>query len=137
MGLDVEALRDSFELVAERSPALAHRFYEILFARYPAAKPLFRRNTPAKQEEMLTRALVAVLEHLEDAPWLSDTLKALGAKHVEYGVTDDMYPWVGECLLATLSEVAGADWTPRIESAWKDAFGEISSLMLSGARTVS
>ena len=134
MGLDVDALRESFELVVSRSPALTHRFYEILFKRYPAVKPLFGGNAAAKQEEMLTRALVSVLEHLEDAPWLKETLMALGAKHIDDGVTEDMYGWVAECLLATLAEVAAAEWTPRVESAWKDAYRAISGLMRAGAR---
>jgi hemoglobin-like flavoprotein len=137
MSLDVDALRESFDLVAERSPTLIHRFYEMLFARYPAAKQLFGRNTAAKQEEMLTRALAAVLDHLDDAPWLKETLTALGAKHVDYGVTDEMYGWVGECLLATLAEVAASDWTRRVESAWTDAYGAISTLMLAGAHATS
>src|SRR5690242_14195646 len=100
MALDVELLRSSFSLVAEREPALTARFYEVFFSRYPQAKPLFGRNTPQKQQEMLQRALVAVMDHLEDASWLGETLGALGAKHLDYGVTNEMYGWVGECLLA-------------------------------------
>ncbi len=30
----------------------------------------------------------------------------MGAKHLDYGVTNEMYDWVGECLVATLAEVA-------------------------------
>jgi|RhiMethySRZTD1v2_1073278.scaffolds.fasta_scaffold03887_6 hemoglobin-like flavoprotein len=134
MSLDVVALRESFELVVERSPELTRRFYEILFERFPQTRPMFRRNTPAQQEKMLTAALVAVVDHLEDAPWLGSTLQALGARHVDYGVRDEMYAWVGECLLATLAEVAADDWTPRYAKAWQDAYAAISGLMLEGAR---
>ena len=136
MSLDVQALRDSFALVVDRCPTVTARFYEILFERYPQAKALFGRNSQKKQEEMLTRALVAVIDHLEDAPWLKETLVALGAKHVDYGVTDEMYGWVGESLLATLAEVAGEAWTSRVEKAWTEAFGAISGLMLAGAHGV-
>jgi hemoglobin-like flavoprotein len=133
MALDVTLLRNSFEMVVERQPQLAHRFYEILFERYPQARPLFGRNSGAKQEKMLTDALVAVIDHLEDAPWLTQTLAALGAKHKDYGVTDEMYGWVAASLLATLAEVAGPDWTPRHEAAWTEAYGAIAGLMKSGA----
>ncbi len=135
MSLDVEALRSSFQLVVERSPNVVHRFYEILFARYPTTRELFSRNSSRHQEEMLTAALVAVMEHLEDASWLTTQLSALGAKHRDYGVQDHMYPWVGECLVATLKEVAGPAWTPRIEQAWVAAFSAISGLMLEGSRS--
>jgi hypothetical protein len=47
----------------------------------------FDRNSSAQQEKMLTDALVAVMDHLEDAPWPTSTLQGLGAKHRGYGVT--------------------------------------------------
>jgi hemoglobin-like flavoprotein len=134
MGLNVSLLRQSFELVTDRQPQVVHRFYEILFERHPQARALFGRNSAAKQEEMLGAALVAVLDHLEDAAWLSATLKQLGAKHVDYGVTEEMYGWVGASLLAALAEVAGKDWTPELAAAWTEAYGAISGLMQSGAR---
>ena len=132
MALDAALLRSSFALVVERQPALTHRFYEVLFARYPQARPLFGKDT-RRQEEMLQGALVAVVDHLDDAAWLQQTLAGLGAKHVDYGVTAEMYGWVGESLLATLAEVAAEAWTPALERAWTDAYGAIVELMLAGA----
>ena len=133
MALNAELLRSSFDLVASREPTFVARFYEILFERYPQVKPLFGRNSGDRQQQMLTQALVAVMDHLDDAIWLSDTLSGMGAKHIDYGVTDEMYAWVGDSLLSTLAEVAGADWSPELEAAWTEAYGAITSLMLSGA----
>jgi hemoglobin-like flavoprotein len=82
---------------------------------------------------MLAGAIAAVLDHLEDAPWLASTLGALGAKHVEYGVTDAMYDQVGDALLATLAEVAAEAWTPVVAEQWTAAYGAISGLMRAGA----
>jgi hemoglobin-like flavoprotein len=133
----VALLRSSFELVVTRAPDLTSRFYEILFARFPQVQPLFGRNSPRAQAEMLASALGAVIDHLEDAPWLTQTLGALGEKHVGYGVTPVMYGWVGESLLATLAEVAGGDWTPALERAWTDAYGAIVSLMQASPRAAT
>jgi hemoglobin-like flavoprotein len=130
MALNVGLLRQSFEVVATANPGFITRFYEILFERYPQTKAMFSPGNRARQAEMLTGALVAVLDHLEDAPWLQDTLGALGAKHVDYGVTPEMYDWVGASLLATLAEVAGSAWTPELHAAWAEAYGAIVSLML-------
>lgn len=130
MALDVGLLRSSFEVVATANPKFIARFYEILFERYPQTRGLFSPGGAERQAEMLTSALVAVLDHLEDAPWLRDTLGALGEKHVGYGVTREMYDWVGASLLATLAEVAGPAWTPALEAAWAEAYGVIVSLML-------
>jgi hemoglobin-like flavoprotein len=134
VALNVPLLRQSFELVTERQPQLVNRFYQILFERYPQVKPLFRQSSQAKQEEMLTATLVAVMDHLEDAAWLSATLTQLGAKHRDYGVTEEMFGWVGASLLATIAEVAGDDWSPEHAAAWTEAYGAIASLMLAGMK---
>ena len=134
MALDVELLRSSFLLVVERNPDLTQRFYEILFERYPQLAPMFPVGRRATQAQMLASALGAVMDHLEDASWLSAQLGSLGTKHVEYGVTEEMYGFVGDALLATLAEVAGADWTPALKQAWTDAYGAIVSLMLRPAQ---
>lgn len=137
MALNVQLLRSSFELVLERKPNLTHRFYEILFERYPQARPLFGKNSGEHQEKMLAQALVAVMDHLEDASWLTEQLGAMGAKHVGYGVTNEMYAWVGDALLRTLAEVGGADWTPAHNAEWTEAYGAIASLMQKGAAAAS
>ncbi len=134
MSLNVVLLRQSFEMVVEQSPELTHRFYEILFERYPETRGMFPKSRQADQEKMLTQALVAVMDHLEDSPWLVNTLHALGARHVAYGVRDEMYAWVGDALLTTLREVAGPAWNAELEQAWSDAYGAIAGLMQEGAR---
>ena len=133
MSLDTQALRESFAIVAVQETALARRFYEIFFERYPSVRAMFGRHSQAQQEQMLTQALAAVVEHADDAPWLASTLHALGAKHVGYGVEPKMYDWVGECLLAALADVAGDAFTPRVRDAWATAYGAIAGIMQEGA----
>jgi hemoglobin-like flavoprotein len=131
--LKPDILRQSFDLVIDRRPDLTARFYEILFERYPALQPMFRRNARATQEKMLAQALAAVLDHLEDAPWLGGTLGRLGATHAAYGVTDAMYDQVGDALLATLAEVAGDAWTEEVSAQWAEAYAFITAMMQAGA----
>jgi hemoglobin-like flavoprotein len=134
MGLNADLIRSSLGVVVEREEHITPRFYELLFSRYPQVKPLFSRNAPEKQAKMLQDSIVAVVDHIEDGEWLTETLGNMGAQHVDYEVTDDMYPWVGECLLATLAEIAGDDWTPEVAKAWEDAVGAIAGLMIAGAQ---
>ncbi len=58
---------------------------------------------------------------------------ALGAKHVGYGVTDEMYDQVGDALLATLAEAAAEAWTAEVAMQWTLAFGAIAGMMKDGA----
>jgi hemoglobin-like flavoprotein len=132
MRLDPTILRDSFELVVDRRPDLTVRFYEILFERYPELAPMFRRDRLA-QAKMLAGAIAAVLDHLDDAPWLQATLGELGARHTEYGVTQAMYDQVGDALLATLAEVAAEAWTTDVAAQWALAYDAIAGMMQAGA----
>jgi hemoglobin-like flavoprotein len=135
---DVPALRRSFQRIVAGAPQLTTRFYEILFTRHPEFRALFRRNSPPIQAKMMNDTLMAIIDRLEDAPWLRASLAALGARHVAFDVTERMYPLVGECLLATLAEAAGEDvWLPDVAEAWKQAFDAITAMMLAGARAAS
>jgi hemoglobin-like flavoprotein len=44
-----------------------------------------------------------------------------------------MYGWVGECLLATLAQVAGDEWNADLAREWGGAYGAIAALMQQGA----
>lgn len=108
---------------------MTRRFYEHLFSKYPQTRAMFHRTSAKVQEKMLASALAAVVEHLEDTNWLVSTLGPMSERHAGYGVSPEMYGWVGDALMTTLREVAGADWTPALEQAWTDAYGAIASLM--------
>ena len=132
MTLEVDVLRASFQRALVREPDLTRRFYERLFSSHPEARALFRRNSPEVQERMLADALVAAMDHLEDAPWLQENLGRLGARHAGYGVTPEMYGWVGDSLIATLRDAASADWTAEQEVAWGDLYAAVTQMMLAG-----
>ncbi|WP_121257147.1 globin domain-containing protein [Nocardioides ferulae] len=129
--MDKHLLETSLTLVDGADASLTPRFYAILFERYPQVRPMFGADT-GPQAAMLRSAIVAVLEHLEDADWLSDTLGRLGAKHAAYGVTAPMYDAVAECMLAAMAELGGDAWTPQMSMAWAEALGAVAGLMLAG-----
>ncbi|MEM9904646.1 MAG: globin family protein [Cyanobacteria bacterium P01_D01_bin.44] len=133
MALNVELLEQSFELVKPKADEFVASFYNNLFTDYPAAKPLFEHSDMAKQGNMLKGALVMVVENLRNPEVLSKSLKGLGARHVKYGALPEHYPLVGNSLLKTLGQYAGAAWTPELKQAWTDAYGAIAELMLEGA----
>jgi hemoglobin-like flavoprotein len=133
LALKVELIRESLEVVLAQEDSISPRFYATLFSRYPEVIPLFSRNRPEQQQQMLQEAIVAVVDRIEDGAWLEAALGAMGEAHVTYGVRDEMYSWVGECLLAVLGEVAGDAWRGDYEIAWKEALEAIAERMLAGA----
>ena len=127
-------IQSNLELVSQNAPDLTARFYTTLFARHPELTRLFGRRSSEAQQRMLLEAIVAVVDHLEDTPWLDRVLRGLGAKHVEYGVTDEMYPLVAGSLIDTLRDASGAQWSTETAEAWAGALGFVADRMIAGAR---
>ena len=129
--MNAALIKSSFSLILEREHALPRRFYTKLFTLHPELRRFFV-GPQSHQEQMLARALVAMVDRIDDAPWIEEQLSQLGQRHVRYGITPEMYRPFGEALLATLAEVSGPAWTPEVATAWKEAFVEITRLMLKG-----
>ncbi len=133
MALKVELLESSFKLVAPKGEALVARFYERLFQKYPAVKPLFSGVSMKAQKKKLLASLVLVIQNLRHGEKLREALLDLGRKHVGYGAEAPHYDAVAENLLAVLAEFAGKAWTPQLQEAWTEALGAIKTIMLEGA----
>ncbi len=128
--IDTRLLRDTLELTLARDDTFPTRFYELLFTAHPQVRALFHRSTPGAQNKMFAQKLTALVDHLDDPAWIGRELETLAAKHASYGVTAEMYPWVGEALIATLAEACGDAWSPAAEQAWRAAYGSLMAAIL-------
>jgi hemoglobin-like flavoprotein len=133
MTLNLNALEESFDLVAPQGDELMDVFYARLFAKAPAVKPLFAGTDLRRQKAMLLRALVLLRNSLRDLDAIVPALRALGARHVAYGARPEHYPVVGEVLIASMAQVAGAAWRPEYERAWASAYAVVAGAMCDGA----
>jgi hemoglobin-like flavoprotein len=133
MTLNLNALEESFDLVAPHGDELMDIFYARLFAAAPAVKPLFAGTDLRRQKGMLLSALVLLRKSLRNLDMIVPALRELGARHVNYGARPEHYPVVGEVLIASMAEVAGAAWQPEHERAWVAAFTVVAGVMCEGA----
>ena len=137
MNLNLEALETSFDLIAPRGDDLVDVFYARLFTAAPAVKPLFAATDLQRQKTMLLGTLVLLRKSLRDLDAIVPKLRDLGARHVAYGAQPGHYPVVGEVLIASMAEIAGAAWTSEYERAWTAAFGIVAGAMIEGAEAAS
>jgi methyl-accepting chemotaxis protein len=133
MSLDLEALETSFDLIAPRGDELMDVFYARLFAAAPAVRPLFAGPALTRQKTMLLGTLVLLRKSLRNLAPIVPKLRELGARHVAYGARPEHYPVVGEALIASMAEVAGAAWSERYERAWAAAYAIVAGAMIEGA----
>lgn len=133
MSLDINMIRSSFEKAKPIAGDVANKFYEFLFQDYPAAKGLFTDVNMAAQKKALINSLVYIVDHLEDGEKLTNYLKKMGSRHVNYGTEPEHYSWVGQSLLKTFAFFFGDEWTPELKSQWTQAYTFIAETMLEGA----
>ena len=128
--LNIELLEQSFAALAPRAGELVKRFYDDLYSRYPAVRPLFKNTTSEAQQTKLVAALQLVIKQLRDPSQLTNTLQQLGKKHQQYGAIEAHYSAVAETLLAVMADMAGDLWTPEVANAWSQALTKIAEIML-------
>ena len=61
-----------------------------------------------------------------DGVLLTEKIKELGEKHVNYGVQAEMFPIMGKAMRNMFEEMLGDAFTQEIQDAWKKVFGAIS-----------
>jgi hemoglobin-like flavoprotein len=133
LGMDLNALETSFDLVAPRGDELIELFYSRLFETAPAVQPLFAHADMARQRQMLLAALVLLRRSLRNLDAVVPTLRQLGARHIEYGAEEAHYAVVGSTLIGAMAEIGGADWRDAYTEAWTEAFTVVATTMLEGA----
>jgi len=128
--MNVPLLRETLELTLSRDDTFPARFYDRLFEAHPQLRTLFTRNSRGAMNKMFAQKLIAIVDHLGDPAWLKRELGGLVASHTTYGVTNEMYPWVGEALFATLADACAERWSAEAEECWREAYAALVREML-------
>ena len=129
----VELIRSSFALVEPHMDDLGRYFYGTLFQIAPQTRDLFPINMEVQRSRLL-RALVHVVQMVDQPDDLTPFLEQLGRDHRKFGVLAQHYDAVGASLLGTISHHSGAAWTPEVQKAWSEAYGIVANAMISAAQ---
>lgn len=129
----VEIIRSSFALVEPQVENVGRHFYATLFSRAPETRDLFPVNMEVQRSRLL-RALVHVVQMVDQPDELVPFLEQLGRDHRKFGVLARHYDAVGGALLSAIAEFAGDAWTPQVERAWTEAYGIVSDAMRTAAQ---
>ncbi|MEZ5287534.1 MAG: protein kinase [Vicinamibacterales bacterium] len=132
----VACLESSFAHIAARGADFASRFYDTLFARHPAVRPLFARVSMRHQQQHLLAALTLVIDHLRTPDAVAPALEALGRRHVGYHVQASHYVALTHVALDVIRETLGDDWSPDIDEAWHRGLDAVCGVMLGAHRSV-
>jgi nitric oxide dioxygenase len=128
----ITLVQSSFKRLGPDLPALTARFYEELFERDPALRPLFTTDM-AEQRVKFAQKLTEIVRSMPRLGELLVHTRALGARHVGYGVRAMDYQTVGDSLIAAIAAVLGDELDAATREAWVLAFNIVAETMLEGA----
>jgi len=107
-------------------------FYKRLFELDPTLRPLFQHNIQ-EQSKKLMATLKMVVEGLDYSEELVASIRALGRRHVQYGVKGHHYDTVGEALVWALEKGLGAEFPPQARGAWLTVYEWLAATMKEAA----
>jgi NAD(P)H-flavin reductase/hemoglobin-like flavoprotein len=127
----VEIIRSSWAEIEPQTDDLGRHFYATLFRIAPETRDLFPVNMEVQRSRLL-RALVHVVQMVDQPDDLEPFLEQLGRDHRKFGVLAQHYDAVGTALLSAIGTYLGDAWTPPVQHAWVDAYN-IAAIAMSSA----
>jgi methyl-accepting chemotaxis protein len=127
----IALVQSSFNRLGPDLPALTARFYQELFQRDPALRPLFTTDM-GEQRVKFAQKLAEIVQSMPRLGELLVHTRALGARHVGYGVWATDYQTVGDSLIAAIAAILGDEFDAPTREAWVLAFNIVAETMLEG-----
>ena len=129
---EIALVRGSFNKVRPISVQAAELFYGRLFEVAPGVRALFKGDM-AEQGAKLMATIGMVVASLDRLEKVLPAVQELAKRHVGYGALPAHYAVVGDCLLWTLGQGLGDEFTPDTKAAWAKAYGVLSGAMIEAA----
>jgi len=129
----IALVKQTWRVFRDIDPAIiGDVFYSKLFVEAPSVKSLFKTPRPA-QSKKLVDMLSAIVGRLDRLNELTEDIKQLAIRHVDYGVRPSHYKAVGIALLWTLQQGLGNDWNKATQEAWEACYKMLSETMINAA----
>ena len=128
----VELIRSSFAAVEPHAEELGKYFYATLFSNAPEVRDLFPVNMEVQRSRLL-RALVHVVQMVDQPDDLVPFLQQLGRDHRKFGVLSQHYEALGNALISAIAAFSGERWTSDVERAWVNAYATVANAMQEAA----
>jgi len=127
----IALVQSSFKSVAPIASKAADLFYDRLFEIAPEVRQLFPTDL-AMQKVKLMAMLAKVINNLHQLEAILPSLRQLGERHRDYGVSADHYAPVGAAMLWTLEQGLGSAFSPDMKAAWTEAYCALARAMRQG-----
>ncbi len=123
-------IRQSFELAAERCEDLTPFIYRRLFREHPEAEAMFRRDAnDFVKGSMLALTTEAILDFAGERTGSFRLIECEVNSHDAYGTPRDLFVKFFSVIFESLREIAGSDWSPEFDTAWRELLVELNDVV--------
>lgn len=127
--IELELVRNSFKVLSRDLETHSQQFYEALFQHDPSLRALFTQDLEQQGMAFMT-ALGTIVDNLEEDEKNAQRYLDLARLHAARGVRPKHIEPMREALIDTLRSVLGEDFTPTLESAWREAFDQVADQII-------
>lgn len=131
--INVTLVQETWEQVVPIADDAAQLFYNRLFELDPSLKPMFAHSDMKEQRKKLMQMITVAVRGLGRLDELVPAVRAMGKRHVNYGVRDEHYDTVGAALLWTLEQGLGPAFTSEARESWTAVYFTLANLMKEAA----
>ena len=124
----MDPIRQSYLIIAAKSPDVIADFYARLFRRRPETRALFGPHMGNQIGKFAGLLELCVLER-KDGEDLAPVLRTLGQRHRDRAIDDDLYPDFIDCFIEAVAAEVGDIWTQEHDRAWRDTMAHIAEMM--------
>ena len=136
-GINVALVQQTWEQVLPIADDAAQLFYNRLFELDPSLRPMFSYTDMAEQRKKLMQMITVAVRGLGRLDELIPAVRALGKRHVGYGVQAHHYDTVGAALLWTLEQGLGAAFTEEARESWTVTYFTLADVMRTASYSVA
>ncbi len=128
MCLDYKIINDSFESVHQDLHAWTDTFFQCLLNENPRLKPFFVNSQMDNVKKNFASTVSMVIDNIQHKELLTDSVKHLALRHMQYGALQKDYPVFGETLIKSIKLSTTYNWNDLTQKQWEMAFDKIQTI---------
>jgi nitric oxide dioxygenase len=135
----IAIVKSTVPILETGGETLTRHFYQKMFGEHPTVKVFFNQThqMSGTQQRALANAVLQYAKFIDNLGGLGDLPAQIIQKHVSLNIPAEGYAIVGECLLASIREVLGAEVaTDEVIEAWKQAYLQLAKILIDAEESI-
>jgi hemoglobin-like flavoprotein len=128
----LQLIRETFPELREVAAPLTQLFYGRMFEIAPSTRAIFKSDIRV-QGRKFTDMIETLVHGLDEFDGFLPVLRAMGQRHVAYGVRPGDYAALSDAFLWSVSQVLGEAFSAEVREAWAALLDNVSTVMKAGA----